>query len=184
MKFLRPQHPKGMLAPRLDAVERMIAAGLYGQRKVHGHRAQIHIEPDGNVVAFTRQGHLHTSALPEKVVAFLATCADSAPIVLDGEWQKHEGRIYLFDVLATQGRVLDREGHADRFARIAVFESPWTPALPCLRTAADCWAILTDSDPMTEGLVFRNPATPGFADTAIVRCRKSGGVFAPLKLQK
>ena len=184
--FLRAQHPKSTLMPRIDAFEMMIAAGMVGQRKVHGHRAQVHIGSDGDVVAFTRQGTVHTSKLPGALIEHLADHYRPTEgwMVLDGEWQKQEGRLYLFDLIRLdRAPPLDHLGFVARHTALTTrfVIGPHLSLLPILRTVEACWAMIQDPSEYTEGLVFRSPDRAGFHDTSIARCRKSGAVFEPFR---
>ena len=173
IKFLTPQHPKTSVAPTERAVVGYMDSGWWGQRKIDGRRAQIHVE-GGKVELWTRQGTRHTWEVPEQVkVELRRYCGDRRYTVLDGEWA--DGRIYLFDILRDDQVLLNQLNYRDRYERLLLpFISPVVQLLPILKTTKQCLAELRRDDPLVEGLVFRDPGARGWFDGAIVRCRRKG----------
>lgn len=183
--FITCQHPKATTSPDRESIKRLLAMGFAGQRKVHGHRAQLHVSATGELVAFTRQGTRHTAALPAATVEHLATNyrPKTGWTVLDAEWQKQESKIYLFDLIKLGTKSLQTLNYEQRYAELRgqFVIGPGLAFLVLLRDVAACEAVLADGSPYTEGLVFRELRAPGFHDTSIIRCRKSGMFFEPLK---
>lgn len=180
--FIQPQHPKATIAPEREQVQKLLKLGFWGQRKVNGHRAQIHLSSEG-FAAFTRQGTAHTQKLPEAVSRLLQ--ARFQPKVgwnvLDCEWQKQENKLYLFDLLKLDNKSLQTKNYEQRFALLTefFFLDPVIEFLPVLKTLDACMKVLDDKNPATEGLVFKQAAVLGFSDSLIIRCRKNGVFFTP-----
>lgn len=176
-KHIRPIHPKSEIAPRRAAVEQILSLGWWGQTKIHGHRAQIHIPSASSlpVVAFNRTGQRHSKELPAAVLSELQRLfrPQQGWNVIDAEWLKAEDRIYVFDFLKREDQLLDSLTYGERYALLPrVYASPCIQTLPPLRTLEACLAMLADPRPEIEGLIFRSPATRGFQDSGIIRCRK------------
>lgn len=173
-RFLKPQHPKATVMPRLDAIQRIFALGWVGQAKMNGRRAQIHILPGEAIQAFTRQGAPHTKPIPHEIDVLLHQWfGGTGPTVLDAEWFPFDGKLYIFDALALDGKRLDRFSFPERHALLFKdFINPLIKVLPILKTAKEAWALLQGSDAAVEGIVLRSSASQGWPDTAIVRCRK------------
>jgi ATP-dependent DNA ligase len=164
-----------MIAPEESAIRRVMSAGWWGQPKIHGHRAQIHIPADGSpCLAFNRQGRLHKEQLPASVEVELKRIFGPAHgwNTIDTEWIKSEQKIYVFDFLKREDEVLDGLSFAERYELLPrLYLSPHISTLPVFKTPERCLEFLSSSPPATtEGLVFRAASTLGFADSTIVRC--------------
>ncbi len=175
-RFLKAMHPKASIAPTREAVKKILDAGWWGQLKIHGHRAQIHIPPGPSqmIVVYNRQGQKHRKELPltlsEDLLRIFRPQSDWN--VLDAEWLKSTDEIFVFDFLKQEGELLDRFSYQERFQLLPqVFGSPKIVTLKPLITLHECLKVLEDPKPNVEGLVFKSPTTRGFLDTALVRCR-------------
>ncbi|MGE3683495.1 MAG: hypothetical protein AB7G93_17365 [Bdellovibrionales bacterium] len=170
-------HPKTQISPSRVAVEKMLRAGWVGQVKIDGHRAQIHIpaDPGEPPIAFNRQGKPHQKLLPDKVTAELRRLfkIECDWTVIDAEWLKSEDKLFVFDVLKLDGKILRSLTYMERWKLLPrLYISRHVQTLPLLTTTEKCMAILAQQDPTVEGLVFKAAASKGFGDTCIVRCRK------------
>jgi ATP-dependent DNA ligase len=175
--FIKAMHPKTQVSPNQASVKRLLDAGWVGQMKVHGHRAQIHIssDPADEMMAYNRQGRLHKKLLPEPIIKELRRLF--APYkgwtVLDTEWLKPENKLYVFDVLKHEGKLLRTLTYAERYAMLPrMYISPFVQTLPLLTSVERCMEILARTEETIEGLVFKSLNSKGFEDTSIVRCRK------------
>lgn len=180
-RFIRPIHPKASIAPTREAIKKILALGWWGQLKVHGHRAQIHLpaNDEGDIVVFNRQGQPHRKILPPDVAAEVLRIfrpTSGAWNVIDAEWLKSEDRLFVFDLLKREDKLLEDLTYAERYGQLPrLYKSPKIETLPPLRTVEACLAVLADPAPHVEGLVFKSPTTRGFPDTSVVRCRKQLG---------
>lgn len=170
-------HPKSAIPPTRIAIKRVLDLGWWGQVKIHGHRAQIHLSADENAlpIVYTRQGERHKKTLPQAIVLELKRLF--APVggwtVIDAEWHKPSDKLYIFDILKHNGRLLDTYTFADRYELLPrVYTSPMVETLPLLKSVEQCLSVLESADERVEGLVFKSPLTEGFLDTGIVRCLK------------
>ena len=171
--YIPAMHPKTEIAPTRASVEKTLKAGWLGQAKIHGHRAQIHLSATSAIV-YNRQGRTHAKALSPEIVAELRRLLPPREgfNVFDAEWLKPENKIYLFDLLKQDGRLLNRLTYRERHALLPRgFISPHVTTLPILTTVERCMETLASEDPLIEGLVFKADRK-GFEDTSIVRCRK------------
>ena len=178
-RFIRPIHPKTSIPPARAAIDRVLRAGWWGQMKIHGHRAQVHVPADAkaSVLVFNRHGQLHKMALPEAMVKEVRRLFQPKTDynVIDAEWLKPESRLYVFDLIKREGDVLSDLTYAERYAFLPrVYASPHIQTLGVYKTVEQCMAALADPAPEVEGLVMRSPSTKGFLDSSIVRCRKAG----------
>ena len=184
--FLQAQHPKSSVEPTRTSVEKMLGAGYLAQRKVNGHRAQIHISADGRLVAFTRSGTKHTRNFTQATTEHLVTNfkPDKGWTILDAEWQKQEDKVYLFDLLQVGSELFSNKSFEERYTmlRDQFTIGPGVGFLVLLKDVASCLSMLGDPSPFTEGLVWRLVKSPGFHDSSILRCRKSGVFYEPEKL--
>lgn len=176
-KHIRPIHPKTEIAPSRDAIQRILDRGWWGQVKIHGHRAQLHIssQDHDDIVVFNRQGQTHRKLLPPAMVREVNRIfrPERGWNVIDAEWLKAEDRLFVFDFLKHDDRLLDAYSYGERYSMLPrAFISPHIIVLPTLKTLDQCLAVLADPAPHVEGLIFRSPETPGFVDSGIVRCRK------------
>ena len=175
--FIKPMHPKTMIAPERNAIQKVIAAGWWGQPKVHGHRAQIHIPADKSLECkvYNRQGRLHKERLSSGLESELRRIFTPKKDwnCIDAEWLKPQEKIFVFDFLKYEGALLDESSFAERYELIPkLYLSPHLSTLPVFKTTDACMNYLSSPLPdYIEGLVFRAANTKGFSDSAIVRCR-------------
>lgn len=170
-------HPKTEISPTRASVDKILSNGWVGQMKVHGHRAQIHINADAKEapIVYNRQGRPHAIPLSKEITAELrrVLSLESGWTVIDGEWLKPENKLFLFDILKLNGESLRPLSYQERYNLLPrSYISPHLQTLPLLQTAEKCMEILGRSEPWVEGLVFKAPNSKGFHDTSIVRCRK------------
>jgi ATP-dependent DNA ligase len=174
--FIRPIHPKTEIRPTADAIRKILDAGWQGQLKIHGHRAQIHIsaDPEENILAYNRQGHLHKKEIPPLLAAELRRLFTPSQQwnVIDAEWIKTEDKIYVFDFLKLDGELLHRLNFASRWKLLPrAYISPAIQTLGILTYLDQCLEALQRPEAWIEGLVFKSPS-PGFEDSSIIRCRR------------
>ncbi len=175
--FIKAMHPKTEVSPTLASVEKLLRAGWAGQMKVHGHRAQIHLsaDPADDVVAYNRQGSPHKKLLPPEIEAELRRILDLRKgwTVIDCEWLKPQGKLFLFDVLKQNDETTRRLTYEERWKLLPrAYISRHVQTLPLLTTAEKCIEVLKRTEDHVEGLVFKALKTKGFEDTSIIRCRK------------
>lgn len=175
--YIKAMHPKTEISPTLPSVEKILKAGWVGQMKVHGHRAQVHLSADPATapIVYNRQGKPHKMLLPNEITAELRRIFDLQEdwTVIDGEWLKPEGRLFIFDILKLDGKSLRGLSYGERYALLPrSYISPAVKTLPLLKTSAQCMDLLASTEEHVEGLVFKSPTTKGFGDTSIIRCRK------------
>lgn len=171
--YIPAMHPKTEIAPTRASVEKTLKAGWIGQTKIHGHRAQIHLSATDAIV-YNRQGRPHAKALSPEIVTELRRLLPpfEGYTVFDAEWLKPEKKIFLFDLLKRDGQLLNRMTYRERHALLPrAYISKHVQTLPLLTTLERCMDVLSDPDPLVEGLVFKADRK-GFEDTSIVRCRK------------
>lgn len=176
--YIKAMHPKTEILPTLASVEKILKAGWVGQIKIHGHRGQIHLpaDPELEAIAYNRQGRPHKKLLPPEIIEELRRIfkLESDWTVLDTEWLKPEGKLFLFDILKFNGENLRRKTYLERWSLLPrSYLSPHVETLPLVTSAQKCMDILASPKPHVEGLVFKSPDTKGFEDTSIVRCRKA-----------
>ena len=174
--FIRAMHPKTEIAPTQLAVDKILKAGWVGQIKIHGHRAQVHLNANPTIppIVYNRQGRPHKMALPEKIAKELRRIfvLSEGWTVLDGEWLKPEGILYIFDILKLDGKLLRTQTYAERYSLLPKsYISPSVKTLSLLTTLPKCMEVLASEDKQVEGLVFKSLSTKGFEDTSIIRCR-------------
>lgn len=183
--FIRPMHPKVEIRPTADAIQKILSAGWVGQLKIHGHRAQIHIpsDEDHEIIAYNRQGKIHRKEIPPEIISELRRifAPQERWNVIDAEWIKAEDRLYVFDLIKLEGKLLSRLAFLERsklLARNCI--SPSIKFLGVLTTVEQCMKVLDrsgkneKSEKYIEGLVFKSPS-PGFEDSSIIRCRRTMG---------
>lgn len=176
--FIRPMHPKTEIRPKREAIEKILNLGWVGQLKVHGHRAQIHLssDPHRDPIVYNRQGKPHQKSLTPAMVAELRRIfmPQSGWTVLDAEWLKSQEKIFVFDLLRSEGKTLNQMTYQDRYPLIPrAYISPHFLTLPLLETLEKCIDALQSSESWIEGIVLKSISTPGFEDTSVIRCLKS-----------
>ncbi len=173
--FIKAMHPKTEISPTLESVEKILRAGWVGQTKIHGHRAQIHLHPDKEPIAYNRQGSPHKKLLPDEIVKELGRIFDLEDgwTVIDSEWLKPQNKLFIFDVLKLNNKILRGLSYEERWKLLPkMYISPNIQTLPLLKTSVKCMEVLANTDEHIEGLVFKSASSKGFEDTSIVRCRK------------
>lgn len=176
--FIRSMHPKTQIKPEESAMRRILDQGWWAQMKIHGHRAQIHLASSNGeptLIAYTRKGSLHTKEVPEELKGeiFRLFSPKEGWSAIDCEWVKSQGKLYLFDYLKKDGHVLRSLNYRERYEMLPqVYQSDLIETLPVYKSVRQCLEVLFSPNPLVEGLVFKSTHSPGFSDTAIVRCRK------------
>jgi ATP-dependent DNA ligase len=173
--FIKAMHPKTEIQSSRTAIEKILKMGWVGQTKIHGHRAQIHLNPNENPIAYNRQGKPHKKLLPPAIITELMRVIDleSDWTVVDAEWLKPENKLFIFDILKQNGKLLTRLNYSQRYKLLPRdYLSPHIQTLPLLLTVEKCMEVLAREEEHIEGLVFKSMSTKGFSDTSIVRCRK------------
>lgn len=175
--YIRAMHPKTEISPTLASVEKILKAGWAGQMKIHGHRAQVHVSATEQIepIVYNRQGRPHKKLLPDGITQELRRIfdLDNGWTVIDSEWRKPEGLLYIFDVLKLNGKLLRPLPYSERYALLPKsYISPHVKTLPLLTTSAKCMQVLNSPEEPIEGLVFKSLNSKGFDDTSIIRCRK------------
>jgi hypothetical protein len=176
--FIRPMHPKTEIRADRAAMEKVLNAGWVGQLKIHGHRAQIHISSNLEIepLAYNRQGQLHKLDLSKDIIKELRRLflPSQGWNVIDAEWLKPEGKLFVFDYIKKDGELLNNLNYGDRFKLLPrAYISPSISTLPVITDITKCLDILKAPPANCEGLVFKSTSTRGFEDTSIVRCRFS-----------
>ncbi len=175
--FIKAMHPKAEIRPDAPAIQKILAMGWIGQLKIHGHRAQIHISHDDKIapIAYNRQGNRHKLDLSPAIVKELRRLfqPEKGWNVIDAEWLKPEKRIFIFDYLKKEDKLLRAMTYPERYALLPKsFLSPHLKVLPLYKDLPSCIKALETDDDTIEGLVFKSSTSTGFSDTSIVRCRK------------
>jgi ATP-dependent DNA ligase len=174
--YIRSMHPKTSIRPSPEAVLRILAAGWVGQLKIHGHRAQLHVpaDPQVPVLVYTRHGQPHRKALPPTMESEIRRLFQPKRgwNTIDGEWVKTEDKLFVFDFLKKEGKVLRTLTYPARWKLLPrLFLSPHIVTLPLLSDPDSCLKVLKGEAPQVEGLVFKSTTSKGFGDTSIIRCR-------------
>ncbi len=175
--FIKAMHPKAEIRPEAAAIEKMLKLGWVGQLKIHGHRAQIHVSHDDKIapIVFNRQGKRHAVDLSPAMVKELRRLfrPEDGWNVVDAEWLKPEKKIFVFDFLKKEDKLLRAMTFPERWALLPKsFLSPHFKVLPLIKDLPSCVKALETEDDALEGLVFKSSSSTGFSDTSIVRCRK------------
>ena len=141
--YIRAMHPKTEIRPTRESIEKILKAGWIGQMKVHGHRAQVHlsVDPKKEPIVYNRQGRPHKKLLPDTITGELRRIFDLETdwTVIDAEWLKPEGLLFIFDILKLDGKSLRPMSYAERFALLPKsYISPHVKLLPVLTTVSKC----------------------------------------------
>ena len=176
--YIKTAHPKTEIQVDAAAFRRILEAGWWGQVKIHGHRAQIHLpaEPKADCLVYNRHGRLHAKHLePEIISEFRRIFSlEKSWTVLEAEWLKDENKLFLFDCIKLDGRNLSTLSYEKRYELLPkLYLSPFLTTLPVLRTVEDCMAVLKDTAPHIEGLIFKSRHSIGFPNHSMIRCRKN-----------
>lgn len=175
--FIRSSHPKTEIQPDPQAIRRVLDQGWWGQIKIHGHRAQIHIPSNAEepIIVYTRQGGLHKKQMDQAMMADLRRLFQPTEgwNVIEAEWLKPLSRLFIFDFLKREGQALSNKTYSERYDYIPkIFSSDYIETLPLYKSVAKCLEVLDSPESYVEGLVFKAPHSPGFSDTSIIRCRR------------
>jgi ATP-dependent DNA ligase len=174
-RFIPPQHPKAGISCNRESIEKIIKLGWIAQKKIDGARAQIHISHMGDIVAFTRKGTRHTVTMQPEIILFLLEHyrPEKDWNVIDCEWLRYKGKLFIFDVLKWNGESLSGLTYLERYNML--FEKPvitkHCQILSMIKTFKKCMSTL-EKEPELEGLVFKAITTRGWPNTAIIRCRQ------------
>ena len=179
--YIRAPHPKTGILPEPSTIKRILGTGWVGQTKIHGHRCQLHVPAEGakGVIAFTRQGKRHAKAMSDAMLKEVVRLfrPETGWNVVDAEWLKPEDKLFVFDYLKKEGRLLSKLAFPQRFELLPrAYISPHITTLPLLRDLKQCLDVLGSTDPHVEGLVFKSLTRIGFADTSVVRCVRRPGL--------
>jgi hypothetical protein len=175
-RFIKTYHPRTHILPTAEMVATTLKRGWCGQVKMKGHRIQAHILPDGKIVSYTRQGQRHTTPLSRELQKELRAMAEAQILTLEGEWLKGLNKIFLFDVLQTEGNIFSMTSYDYRHEVLTEKYKAGSHLflLEKLTTVDQCMEILMGDDPNIEGLVFKDQHGKGWSDGKIVRCLKLG----------
>ena len=160
-RFITPIHPKTSIRPQYDAIDRIIKMGWVGQYKIHGHRAQIHIPPHGldeDALAFNRHGQIHKKKIPAEIQdeLFRLFRGDHWNVI-DCEWLKGSGKIFVFDILKWGGKTLFHMSYEERYAMLPrVYHSDHCETLAIFTSAKKCMEMVENAPDYVEGLVLRS----------------------------
>lgn len=174
--YIKAMHPKSGILPQPQAISRILAAGWVAQLKIHGHRCQIHVpaDPKTPLVLFTRHGTLHKKIMPPKMVSEVRRLftPEEGWNVIDTEWLKPEDKLFVFDFLKKDGKLLRDRTYPERWELLPrAYISRHVMTLPLLRDLTACLKVLSAPKPHMEGLVFKSLTRKGFHDSSIIRCR-------------
>jgi ATP-dependent DNA ligase len=176
-RFLKTGHPEKEIRADVQTFRRILEEGWWGQAKIHGHRAQIHISAavEDSCLVFNRHGRLHAKLLDPEIVAELRRILSpqSDWSTIEAEWLKSERKLFLFDYIKKDGKVLSSLNYEERYQLLPrLYLSPFVSTLAILRTAEECMEIMKDPSPHIEGLMFKSRHSKGFSDFSMIRCRK------------
>ena len=176
--FIRAPHPKTEIRPHRHTIRRVLKSDWVAQKKIHGHRAQIHVPAtdDLRLIVYNRHGVPHKKPMQGVLAKEVRRIfkPKSGWTILDAEWHKPLDRLYVFDMLKFCDESLRDCSFLERWEMLPrLYRSDRIETLGLIRSLSDCIDVLEDEDPLIEGLVFRAGNTAGFHDTTIVRCRKA-----------
>jgi ATP-dependent DNA ligase len=176
-RFIKTAHPVASCPPRPDAVVRFLKKGWIAQEKINGRRLQVHVSREGELRFYTRQGTPHTMVVPDPIRKILVdyyrpNAGDWN--ALEGEWVPSQQKLYLFDFIIENDKLLSGLCYLDRWKMLRRdFISPNVAVLKWHVKLPEVMKILQSSDEVIEGVVFKHNTT-SFEDRTIVRCRKNG----------
>ena len=176
-RFLRTGHPKKEVRADAQAFRRILDEGWWGQCKIHGHRAQIHISASekDEVIAYNRHGRLHAKILEPEIVAELRRilAPEKGWTAIEAEWLKPEKKLFLFDYIKKDDKILSSLSYEERYQLLPrLYLSPYVSTLTVLRTVDECLEVMKDPSPHVEGLMFKSRHSKGFSNLSMIRCRK------------
>ena len=178
-RYIKAPHPKTTIKPDKLAFQRILDRGWVAQYKIHGHRAQFHISSDPNqkILVFNRRGQLHKKQLPDLLQDELRRLFQPKDgwTVVDGEWLKGSDKIFLFDLLRSDGELLNKLSYGERYEMLPrVYRSEYVETLGIWKQTQNCFDAIETAPEYVEGFVLKAWNTKGFADTSIIRCRWPG----------
>ncbi|MBI2601464.1 MAG: hypothetical protein HYW48_00260 [Deltaproteobacteria bacterium] len=176
--FIKTAQPKKEIREDPLAFRRILDAGWWGQMKIHGHHAQIHLSSNQGeeCLVYNRHGKLHARSLDEELSTELRRILhlESGWSAIEAEWLKNEKKLFLFDYIKFNGQVLSSSSYEERYQLLPrLYRSDCIATLPVLRTVEECLQVMKNTEPYIEGLVFKSRCTVGFSSHSIVRCRKT-----------
>lgn len=176
-KFIKTGHPRKELLPDPQVFRRILSEGWWGQCKMHGHRAQIHISasPEDGCFAFNRHGNLHARPLEAEMVTELRRilAPQKGWSAIEAEWLKPEKKLFLFDYIKKDDEVLSALNYEERYNLLPrLYLSPFVSTLVVLRSVEECLDMMKNPSPDVEGIVFKSRYSKGFSDLSMIRCRK------------
>ncbi len=178
--YIKTGHPKTEISSDRVSFENILKQGWWGQAKIHGHRAQIHLSADSQEpsLVYNRHGKLHARRLDVEIEDELRRIIPLklAWSAIEAEWLKNEKKIYIFDFIKMNGRILSTLSYQERYEMIPrIYQSEFVSTLSVLRRGTECLQVFSDPDPKIEGLIFKSSQSIGFSDSALIRCRKKPG---------
>ncbi len=175
--FIKTAHPKKEVQINAQTFQRILDADWWGQTKIHGHRAQIHLSADSqeNCLVYNRHGKLHAKELEGLIIDELRRIL--APkkgwTVIEAEWLKNEQKLFLFDCIKLNDELLSTLTYEERYRFLPkLYISPHIVTLPVLRTVEECMAVINNPAAEIEGVIFKSRHTKGYSDHSLIRCRK------------
>lgn len=171
MRHIKTHHPKQSLLMAKTDLAKKLEGGWIGQAKMNGVRAQVHVTEDGLKVYNRRGSPLTTGKMTAEIVACIHANFNPGD-VFEAEWLRIRQALFLYEMVAVGGKVLDSKTYEQRYALLPQIDClPHVKTLPILDTPEEILAAYNDSD--TEGVVFKALHTPGFKDTSVIRLTKS-----------
>ncbi|MGE0173481.1 MAG: hypothetical protein AB7T49_11860 [Oligoflexales bacterium] len=176
--FIRPIHPKTEIKPDPVLMKKILSEGWWGQKKIHGHRAQVHLSANSTegTIVYNRHGKPHGVKLSKEIEEELRRILPlkNGWSTVDAEWVKPLNKLFIFDMLKLNGQLLNTSTYEDRYQLLPqVYVSQYVETLPVISQVAKCQEVMETTDPLIEGLVFKSRKTRGFSDSSVVRCRKA-----------
>lgn len=172
--YIRTPHPKTSIQPEPQAIKRILDMGWWGQAKMHGHRLQVHLHREEDPILYNRHGGLYGKTIHPNIIPELRRVLEIGTgwTAIEGEWVESQNKLYLFDYIKKDGKVLDGLSYEDRFALLPkLYISPSLQTLSVFKTLEQCLGLYEKRGNRVEGLVFKSTTSLGFKDTSIIRCR-------------
>lgn len=177
-RYIKGPHPKASIPPKSEIIKEFLSLGWIFQQKINGRRIQIHIPrcPIKEIICYTRQGSLHTIPLSSNIQDVIR--AYYAPKqgewnVLEGEFVPQLDKVFLFDVLVHEDKLLTHLNFKSRHSLLKrAFISPYLSILKTFTSIKDAVRILAGKEDWIEGIIFKSDSI-GFDDRSVVRCRKA-----------
>jgi len=153
-------------------VKRMIDSEYWGQRKINGARSEISVSKT-TMHNYTKNGIIHTKAIDIDIQTFLIhVFGHNRWTTIDCEWERFDGRLWIFDILKHKGKLLSGLSYSERYSILQSFTfiSRNIKILPVYKTELQVQKHLA-KNLGDEGLVFKKPNTIGWPDNALIRMR-------------